>query len=263
MRLRDASLTTATVFALALLAGCHNLRNQSPYFYSTQQDVPKFKSDSSTPKAISDNEVALAQEYIKMGKYDLALDSLKKATKADPSSPDAYTVLGLLYEQINRPELAEANYAKAVKLAPNKGDMLNNYGAWLCRSGHMQQADAQFRKALADPFYKTPQAAMGNAAVCALKANQPEVAEGWVRQILATDPTNAEALQLMVTISYQRHDYMGTRGFVERFLATGRSAPLVLDLGARAEDKLGDAAAASAYRTRLSTDFPQYTPGHD
>ncbi len=262
MQQRDAGLLCVGFLAMALLAGCHNPRNNRPSFYSTQQDVPKFKTDARTPKVESDNEVALAQEYIKMGKYEVALGNLNKAIKLDPSSADAYTMLGLLYERINRPELAEANYAKAVKLAPDKGDMLNNYGAWLCRSGHPAEADAQFRKALADPFYKTPEVAMGNAAICAMKANNTALAEGYDRQILAREPNNVQALQSMVAITFGRGDYMGTRGFVERFLATGQSSPLVLDFGARAEDKLGASATAQTYRARLSSEFPQYVPGH-
>lgn len=260
MRLREMLPMIAIALALLALAGCHNSRNQSPYFYSTQQDVPKFKSDAATPHAIAQNEVALAQEYLKMGKYDLALERLQKAIKTEPSSPDGYTVLGLLYERINRPELAEANYAKAVKLAPDKGDMLNNYGAWLCRSGHPVEADVQFRKALSDPFYHTPGVAMLNASICAAKAGKLELAEGYGRQLLAVDPNNLQGLQNMADISFQRGQYLQARGFVERFVATGAYSPPLLDLGARIEDKLGDAAAARGYRDRIAAGAPQPQP---
>lgn len=260
MRLRELGLATGAVLALTMLAGCHNSRNQSPYFYSTQQDVPKFKSDAATPHAIAENEVALAQEYLKMGKYDLALERLKKAIKAEPSSPDGYTVLGLLYERINRPDLAEANYAKAVKLAPDKGDMLNNYGAWLCRSGHPADADVQFRKALADPFYHTPGVAMLNASICAAKAGRLDQAEAYGRQLLSIDPNNLQGLQNMADISFQRGQYLQARGFVERFVASGAFSPQVLELGARTEDKLGDAAAARSYRDRIAAGAPQPPP---
>ncbi|MBS0212020.1 MAG: type IV pilus biogenesis/stability protein PilW [Proteobacteria bacterium] len=263
MRLRDAGLLAGTLLALALLTGCHRAKNQNPYFYSTQQDVPKFKSDNATPHAIAQNEIALAQEYIKMGKYDIALTRLQNAIKVEPSSPDGYTVLGLLYERINRPELAEANYAKAVKLAPDKGDMLNNYGAWLCRSGHPAQADVEFRKALADPFYQTPTMAMGNAAMCALKAGNTTAAEGYARQTLALQPNNIDALQMLATLLFQRGDYMNARAFVERYLATGQYSPTVLELGAKIEDKLGDPAAARSYRERIASDAPQPSPSEN
>lgn len=260
MRLRDVGLLTGITLALAALAGCHGTRNKSPYFYSTQQDVPKFKSDAATPHSIAQNEIALAQEYIKMGKYEIALERLNRAVKTEPSSPDAYTVLGLLYERINRPELAEANYAKAVKLAPDKGDMLNNYGAWLCRSGHAADADVQFRKALADPFYQTPTMAMGNAMLCAVNAGNTALAEAYGRQILAVDPRNVVTLQTMADLAFRRGDFLQARAFVERFVATGQYSAPLLELGARTEEKLGDAAAARAYRDRIAAGAPQPAP---
>ncbi|HEY2345572.1 MAG TPA: type IV pilus biogenesis/stability protein PilW [Xanthomonadaceae bacterium] len=262
MRLRDAGALCGALLVLCAFAGC-GVFHKSNIIYANNQPLPKIKSDANTPHAISQNEVALGEEYIKMGKYELALDSLQKAVKAEPSSPDAYTVLGVLYERINRPALAEANYAKAVKLAPDKGDMLNNYGAWLCRSGHPAEADAQFRKALNDPFYKTPGMVLNNAAVCALKAGKPDVAEAYDRQALAADPSDPEALRSMADVSFQRADYMRARGFIERYLAAGRSNPGALDLAARIEDKLGDQESARTYRSRLSSEFPQYTPGQN
>ena len=258
---RDAALIVAVAVALSALAGCGGFKSKRNDYKIDKPAIDNLKSDSDAPQAASLNEVALAQEYIKEGQYEVALDRLQRAVKLDPSSADAYTMLGLLYEKINRPEQAEASYAKSAKLAPNKGDILNNYGAWLCRSGHPVEADPLFRSALNDPFYKTPAVAIGNAATCALKAGKPELAEAYYRQILALDATNASALQAMATLSYQRADYMHARAFVERLLATGNTTPDMLDLAARVEDKLGDADAARGYRSRIATEFPQYAPG--
>jgi len=257
MLLRDACVVVGATLALCALAGC----NKGNQIRQVAPPTPHFKTDVNTPHAEAQNDVALAQEYIKNGKYEIALDKLQRAVKLDPSSPDAYTMLGVLYEKINRPDQAEANYAKSVKLAPNKGDILNNYGAWLCRSGHPGDADPQFRKALADPFYKTPVVAMNNAATCALRAGKPDLAEAYDRQILATDANNADALQSLVGLQVQRGDYLRARGFMERLLATGNTTPETLDLAAQIEDKLGDRDSARDYRNRLSTEFPQYTSG--
>lgn len=263
MRLRDVCAQGGAVLILCAFAGCNMFHNNNRVIYTNKQELPKIRTNVNTPHAISQNQVALAEEYIKVGKFDVALEALQKAIKAEPSSPDAYTVLGVLNEQINRPEQAEAAYEKAVKLAPDKGDVLNNYGAWLCRSGHLVEADAQFRKALSDPFYKTPAAALGNAAVCALKAGKPEMAEAYDRQILATDPANPDAVSTMAEISFRRADYLRARGFIERFFATGKSSPSALDLAARIEDRLGNQDGARAYRNRLASEFPTYVPGQN
>lgn len=258
MRLHDGRLLIGAMLALCALAGCHTVsggRNGSSLHQETS-----LRDDDNKPHRASQNDIALAEQYIQDGKYEVALDRLKNAVQLEPSSADAYTMLGLLYERINRPAQAEASYAKSAKLAPDKGDILNNYGAWLCRSGHPSEADAWFRKALADPFYKTPGTALGNAASCALKAEKPALAESYDRQILAQDPTNAGALQEMATTLHQRGDDLHARAFVERLLAAGTASPEMLDLAASIEDRLGDASAARGYRDRIATEFPQYTP---
>ncbi|HTD29533.1 MAG TPA: type IV pilus biogenesis/stability protein PilW [Xanthomonadaceae bacterium] len=256
MRLRDPWVMFIALLVLVALAGCHKT-DQITY---VGKPIPNFKSDANTPHAAAQNDVALAQEYIKEGKYELALAKLQHAVKLDSSSPDAYTMLGYLNEKINRLDQAGANYEKSVKLAPNSGDILNNYGAWLCRSQHPADADQYFRRALADPFYKTPSAALGNAAACALQAGKPALAESYDRQVLALDANNADALQSLATMAYQRGDYLQARGFVERLLAASKSAPQILEFAAQIEDKLGDNDAATAYRNRLSSEFPQYAP---
>lgn len=261
MRLHDAMPVLGAMVALCALTSCSMIRGNGLHERDVSQPVPHFKSDSNTPHTRAQNDVALAQAYLEDGKYEIALDRLQQAVKLDPSSPDAYTMLGYLYEKIHRPELAEANYARSVKLAPDKGDYLNNYGQWLCRSGRPSEADPLFRKALADPFYKTPMVALGNAATCAAKAGKPELAEGYDRQVLALDPNNAVALQSMASIQYQHGNYMSARGFMERLLAAGKAAPDMLELAAQIEDKLGNRDGARDYRNRLATEFPQYTPG--
>ncbi len=261
MRQRDTTMAVVLV-ALVALGGCShklNLRTTDVRNdVSPQNPLPR--DTENTPQRAAQTEVALAEQYIESKQYEIALDRLQRATKLDPDSADAYTMLGLLYERINRPEQADAAYAKSIKLASDKGAVLNNYGAWLCRSGRYTEADPWFRKAVADPFYKTPAAALANASECAIKAGKPELAEGYDRQLLAIDPANAAALQDMTSILFARGDYLHARAFSERLLAAGQVVPESLDMAATIEDKLGDAEAARKYRNRIATEFPQYNP---
>lgn len=258
MSLRDCVLLAAVV----ALAGCHGFGNRNGTLRMTDaEDRPSRTESKPDPKLAAETEVALAGEYIRNKEYQIALERLQKAIKLDGASPTAYSMLGLLYEKINRPQLAEQNYARSAKMAPNKGDIQNNYAVWLCQSGHPAESDAYFRKALNDPFYKTPATAMVNAATCATAAGKPALAEGYYRQVLATDPTNGVALFQVASLLFQRGEYMNARAFMERAAASGEVAPEMLDLGARIEDKLGDRTAADGYRQRLSQDYPQYTPG--
>jgi type IV pilus assembly protein PilF len=259
MRLRDASWA-GVMLAVIVVGGCPSSIGV-PETMRSDASTNRITHDAeNTPQRAALTEIALAEQYIETAQYEIALDRLQRATRLDPDSADAYTVLGLLYERINRPTQAEASYAKSVKLAPDKGDILNNYGAWQCRSGHMAEADVSFRKALADPFYKTPAVALGNAAACALKNGRPDLAEAYDRQLLAIDANNAGALQDIAAILFQRGDFLHARAFSERLLAAGKATPEMLDQAARIEDRLGDAEAARGYRKRIATEFPQYNP---
>src|SRR3546814_6557945 len=62
-----------------------------------------------------------------------------KAEALDPRSAQTQSMLGLLYERIGRPALAEPYYEKSAKLAPRDGATLNNYAIWLCRSKRSEE----------------------------------------------------------------------------------------------------------------------------
>ena len=258
MRLRDCVL----IIGVVSLAACGAIRNHgigkiTPVDNGRSSRQTDSKPD---PKRAVEINIGLAQEYIRSKDYETALDKLQKAIHIDPSSAAAYSMLGLLYERINRPVQAGDAYAKSVKLAPDKGDIQNNYAVWLCQSGHAAESDVYFRKALGDPFYKTPGSALSNAGSCAMSAGKPALAEAYFRQLLALDPNNPEALQELAAVLYQRGDYMRARAFMERRVGVGTPNPQMLDLASHIEEKLGDRSAADSYRQRLVNEFPQYTP---
>ena len=251
MRLRDSIL----LLAIMALVACGHFRNQVSVENRDSYRPAKERPD---PKRAVEINIGLAVEYMGANDYEAALDKLQKAIRIDGSSAAAYSVLGLLYERIKRPVQAGESYAKAARLAPDKGDFQNNYAQWLCNSGRPVEADPYFRKALDDPFYKTPAAALSNAGTCALKAGKPELSETYYRRVLTLDPNNGDALQQLAALLYQRGDYLRARAFMERRVNAGTANPEMLDLAARIEDKLGDRDAANGYRKRLSSEFPQY-----
>ena len=112
----------------------------------------------------------LGQHYLTIGDMQTALEKLTMALKFDPNYAPAHTVIAVLYEKINNLPEAEVHYRKAVELEPAKGDPNNNLGVFLCHTGKMAEADQYFRKAVADPFYQTPDLALTNEGVCQLRA---------------------------------------------------------------------------------------------
>ena len=98
-------------------------------------------ANGTTAREQAEVNTALGREYMSRGQFEIALEKLKKATSADPQYAPAHTVLAVLYEQIRQPDLAERHYRQAVKIAPANGDVNNNFGVFLCKSGEFDQAE--------------------------------------------------------------------------------------------------------------------------
>ncbi len=243
MRLRNVLVLLATALSLSACAG------------GGTRPSPAGEPDSRQKAA--ELQVQLGQGYLQQGKLDIARDKLQKALQLDPKSVHANTMLGVLNERIQRPELAEKFYRRAVQLAPEDGEVNNNLGAFLCGAGRPAEADGWFRKALDDPYYKSPTVALANAGVCAQKTGDMGRAEDYFRRVLEFQPGNAVALYELSRLNLERGDNLRARAFQQR-LESASDAPEALELGAKIEARLGNAKAAAAYRERLKRDFPDY-----
>ncbi|HET6604186.1 MAG TPA: type IV pilus biogenesis/stability protein PilW [Xanthomonadaceae bacterium] len=217
-------------------------------------------SETGTTRSAADVNVQLGQKYMERGDLEIAMEKLRKAVELDPRSADAHTMLGVLYERIGRVELAGEHYARSVALDGDDGVMLNNYGGFLCRQRRYDEADAMFAKALEDPFYRTPNAALTNAGVCAMQAGRLERAESYLRRALEKEPRNSGALFQLAQVNFAKGEFLSARAFIQRLEAASPATAEALSLAARIEERLGDKAAADKYRKRLRTEFPDYRP---
>ncbi len=243
----------ALVFCLLLpLAGC----------VTTQSDTSALgKNMPQTSKADQAKDAArvhteLAQHYMAQGDLQTALTKLNRALDFDPNYAPAHTVIAVLDERINKLADAELHYRRAVQLEPAKGAPNNNLGVFLCKSGKGAEGLAYFNKAVADPFYETPDVALTNAGVCQLRMNQMAGAEASFRDAIARNPNNAEALFQLANMLYLNKDMFRARAFIQRFDALGRATPDSLKLGYDIESRLGNPDGARNYRKRLIAKFP-------
>lgn len=228
---------------------------------SSGAGVPKARKVDTDAQEAAALQVKLGQGYLTEGQLETARDKLRRALELDPNSADAHTLMAVLHERINRPQLAESFYRRAAELKPEDGSTNNNVGAFLCGTGRFDEAEPYFQRALQDPFYRTPALAYTNAGVCAAKAGRHEKAETYFRQSIELEPGNAVALFELARIHLQKGDFLRARAFLQRYEAhAGQVDPEALDLGARIEDRAGDAPAAAEYRRRLQSEFPQYAP---
>lgn len=200
--------------------------------------------------------VQLGVAYMQQGDLQLAREKLLRAEQQDPRSVELHTAMAFLNERLERPDEAERHYRTARRLEPHNAEVSNNYAVFLCRSGHVDRALPLFESAAREPLYRTPWAALTNAAVCLRSVSRNADAAPLLERALALRPDYAEAVVELadLQLALERPD---TAGLVaSRYLALGRSAPGVLLVGIRAALARGDAPLVDEYARRLRRDFP-------
>lgn len=243
LALRCAWRLPAVIAAVAFLGGCAAQQPQDPY------------DETETQKAVISN-TSLGLEYMNRGQYEVALGKLKKAVKQDPNYAPAQTVLAVLYERIGEQDLAGRHYKKAFEASPKDGDVNNNYGVYLCKTGKTDQAIGRFLAALDDPFYSSPSIALSNAGSCALSAGDYARADEFLRRALKLEPDQPDALMNLAKLSYEQENYLSARAFMQRYEAVGEHGAETLLLAYKIEVASNNAKAANTYKLMLEHNFP-------
>ncbi len=235
--------------ALVLLAGCVT---------GTDADAPQgsaaVKPDLAEAARLN---TQLGIDYARQGQNDLALEKLKRAVEQDDRLPLAQSSIAFVYARLGESKLADRHYRRAIELDPDDPSVRNNFGVFLCGNGRVAEGEAMLRQAAENRRYRTPEAALTNAGVCARKLPDLAKAEQYFRDALKLNPQFPDALAQMAWLSYQKKDYLRSRAFLQRYQMVGPATPETLQIGALTETALGDAASARAYQQRLQKEFPE------
>lgn len=210
---------------------------------------------TTTDSAVTAN-INLGVEYMRQRDFEKALEKLERARKLDPGYYETYDMLGVLYQRLGQEKLAEESFKKAIKLNNTDSSTMNNYGQFQCDFGHYDKAMASFKRSAGNPLYETPEIPLTNAGLCALRNKDEATAEKYLRQALQRNPKFAQALLPMIQVSYDEHNYLSARGYMQRYLEVGKHTPRTLWLGIRIEKQLGDDNAVSSYALLLRHNFP-------
>ncbi len=217
---------------------------------------PGSKPTDANRKEAAATQVQLARGYLEKGRTELALDKINRALQIDPNSVDALTVAAVINESIGRIDDAERYFSQAVEIEPENGDLLNNYGTLLHQLGRYQEAITYFEKALAQPFYRTPAAALSNAGASAEKQDRQPLAEEYYRRALEREPNYPDALFRLARIMLAKEQPLRARAFLQRLEARTQPLPEMLLLGYRIECAMGDDKSATEYANNLRSRYP-------
>jgi type IV pilus assembly protein PilF len=222
----------------------------------SSSQVDKEDRESERRKAAESN-TSLGLEYMDRGQYEVAFGKLKKAIAEDPDYAPGHTVLAVLYERLGENEMAGKHYKKAYEVDPKDGDVNNNYGIYLCKTGKTGEAVDHFRTALEDPFYNSPEVALTNAGSCELGAGNIPEADDFLRQALKIDPAFPDALLSMSRLNYRENSYLRARAFIQRYESSASHTASSLLLAFKIELALHDKRAQGKYMQALETNFSE------
>ena len=238
----------ALALVLALLGGCAAQPGQSG------RAELQTASDQSESQKRASIRLQLAIGYYEQGQLEVALDEVKKALQADPNDAAAYGVRALIYMGMGQTALAEDNFVRALKLAPQNADLSNNYGSFLCQHGRPAQAIAYFDAAIENRAYQSPGKALNNAGSCSLKTGDLANAERYLLQALKITPDLPATNANLARVYYERRDYARAGFFISRLGKIAKMESLTADvlwLAIKVQHKLGDAGAETSLATQL------------
>lgn len=212
------------------------------------------ESDQTAAQKRAEIRMQLAVGYFQQGQLAVALDEIKKALAADPEYADAYGMRAVIYMAMGETELAEDNFVRALKLAPQNPELSNNYGSFLCQNGRPAESFKFFDAALANRTYASPAKAMSNAGACAMKLKDHAAAEKYLLPALKLAPDVPATNANLGRIYYERRDYVRAGFFITRLSKIAKVDSLTADvlwLAIKVQHKLGDTGAEAGWVTQL------------
>jgi type IV pilus assembly protein PilF len=210
----------------------------------------------SSPQQMAATDMQLAIEYMKLNRMAESREAVERALKEDPGNANVQLTSGIIYERLRDNALAERGYASAYRIGKRDPNMVNAYGAFLCRTGKAPAGEKLLIEAANDPVYPTPEIALVNAGQCVRGVGNLVDAERYFKRALAIHPNLPEAMLQSGNIAFDRGDAAEALAMVQSYLAVNPPTPEILWLGFRAQRKLGDKVAAAGFARRVQTEFP-------
>ncbi len=203
------------------------------------------------PKAMSESRIALGLGYMEQGNMVRARENLELAIKHDPTYYRAHLSMAHYYEKVGEPKQAEATYKKALRYDSRNGNVLNNYGTFLCKQGDYKKADQYFNQAIKQPYYYLISASYENAALCAVKAGNIDQAQNYFARALDHDPNRVRSILQLSKIEVTNNKFLDARIRLLKFHQSyGYQIPS-LKILVELESKAGNSALQKKYQAKL------------
>jgi type IV pilus assembly protein PilF len=198
----------------------------------------------------------LAANYYASGQVEIAIETARRAIDLDPQSVGAHALLGLMLMDVGQVVQAEASFQKALALEPNNPDLDNNYGWFLCQTGHERDSIAYFERALADRLYSSPARALQNAGMCLLRIHDDAGAERYLLRALQADATSPVAKFQLAQMYLHQRRFDRCDFYFDLLVRSVDPNAETLWLGARIAHAKNDETTERSFNEQLQTRFP-------
>ncbi|EOX1305027.1 type IV pilus biogenesis/stability protein PilW [Vibrio cholerae] len=232
------------VFGLGLiiaLAGCVTVTETAGN--ATQSD----------PTEMAESRIALGLGYLENGSMIKARENLEKALQHAPDYYRSQLSMAHYYEAVGENDSARKMYRTALSEHPKNGNVLNNFGTFLCKQGEYDTADQYFRRAVEQPYYYLISASYENAGLCALKAGKTDNAREYFKRAIDHDPNRLLSILQLTKMEIEAGDYTPARlrlmDLNQRYGYQKASLTLLIEL----EKRAGNSALEQKYQTLLNS----------
>ena len=243
--------TTMAALLLALLAACAGTGPETPVV-----DRGPVIADPGDPRNRARVHTELAALYYRRGNMGVALDELRVATAADSDYAPAHSMLGLVHMELRENQLAEDSFARALRLAPNDGEINHNYGWFLCQTKREEDSIKYFLQAIKNPLYAAPWRSYSAAGFCAMRNQNTKDAEQFFERALRMEPGDPTSLLHLGQIRYAQGRMDEARRLVSQYNKVAAPTAESLWLALRVERQLGQRVAEQSYANQLRRRFP-------
>ena len=248
------ALMAAMVLGCALQWGCKTTTTIDG------AQVPNNSGAAGVPEADAKKRAAvrlqLAASYYQSGQLEIAIDTARRAIDLDPESASAHGLLGLMLMDVGQVVQADASFRRALALEHNNPDLNNNYGWFLCQTGHERDAIAYFDKALSDRLYQSPARALQNAGICLLRVHDEAGAEKFLLRALAADATSPIAKFQLAQMYLHQRRFDRCDFYFDLLTRSVETNAETLWLGARIAHAKNDEVTERSFSEQLQTRFP-------